>query len=61
MALKKSALIRMLTLLGLVVLFAGCVGLGNIPVATYQRIGDRYLIEVTGKRAAWVRRWTLRS
>ena len=42
----------MLPLLGLSLLLAGC-GLGNNPVAIYQKIGDRYLIEVSGRRAGW--------
>jgi hypothetical protein len=43
----------MLGICGVLLLLAGCVGLGNNPVATYQKIGERYLIEVTGRRAGW--------
>ncbi|MBL9188433.1 MAG: hypothetical protein JNK23_13185 [Opitutaceae bacterium] len=53
----KSSLGRarflVLTILGWVWLLGGCGGLGNNAVATYQKIGDRYLIEVTGRRAGW--------
>jgi hypothetical protein len=42
-----------LLLFWLSIALAGCVGLGNNPVAAYQKIGDRYLIEVTGRRAGW--------
>jgi hypothetical protein len=42
-----------LSFLSFLLLVSGCLGLGNNQLATFQKIGDRYLIEVTGRRASW--------
>jgi hypothetical protein len=48
----KPARVAMLSFLGLSSFFAGCVGIENDRVATYQKIDERYLIEVSGTRTA---------
>jgi hypothetical protein len=47
---RRTSLLILLPLVGLLLYFSGCVSAGNNQVATYQKIGDRYLIEVSGTR-----------
>ncbi len=55
LAKMKSTRIVLPLVLGLALFSAGCILLGvqHDKIATYQKIGDRYLIEVTGVGIEW--------